>query len=254
LLKQSPPYQLERTGAMGWVAWTIGYEDAVEVMLESVVSHRTGVIQPWKTYCHLVDWVIEWECRDGCSSADEAAKNVFLDAYKISLLFRSQAGSMVNLPQSINAMWRSPSFEVTWNGALVDTRRTRLMPSGSTSKEEGHDQHTLMGLRRSSSLEIRTSFILVSVPLLSDRDPTKGRALLPQKGYNGTSIDATDCGNTLTSTPFSQTFNSSPMAVLFCLVCHHNASSLDIRRLEIAKETVLISGRGWHTIISNYTG
>lgn len=47
--------------AMGWVSWTIGDKDSIEVVGD------------------LVDWIVVWEDSDASTTADKASENILLD-------------------------------------------------------------------------------------------------------------------------------------------------------------------------------
>lgn len=68
---------------------------------------------------------------------------------------------------------------------------------------------------------------------------------------NGTSVDARDGRNALTSTPFAQALNSSPVTVLLSVIRNNNTHTLNVGRLEVFQQSMFVSGRGWNTIVAD---
>lgn len=100
-------------------------------------------------------------------------------------------------------------------------------------------------------LGVGECLVLVGVVLLTDGDTSKGRALLTQIGDNGTSVNARDGRDTLTSTPLSQRLNGSPVAVLLRNISDDDTSRLQVGRLEVLQEAIdILLSRG-HTIVAN---
>lgn len=69
-------------------------------------------------------------------------------------------------------------------------------------------------------------FVLVGVVFFADGDTGEGRALLAKVGNDCASVDSGDGRHAFFSTPFAETFNGGPMAVLFRNIGHHNAGGL----------------------------
>jgi hypothetical protein len=95
------------------------------------------------------------------------------------------------------------------------------------------------------------ALVLISIVLITNGNPSEGRTLLSEEGDNGSSIDAGDGGNTLTSTPLAQALDGSPVAVLKGDVGDNNASTLDVRRLKVLEEVELVTLVGGNTVVAN---
>lgn len=100
-------------------------------------------------------------------------------------------------------------------------------------------------------LGINESLVFVGIVLLSNRDASQRRTLLTEVGDNLTSVHARNGGNTLASTPLGKTLDRSPVAVLHGIVLNNNSRRLDVGRLEVAEQTVLIAGRRGNTVVAD---
>lgn len=100
-------------------------------------------------------------------------------------------------------------------------------------------------------LGVGESLILVGIVLLTNSDTGKGGTLLTQEGDNGTSVDARDSGDALTSTPLAQALNSSPVAVLLSNIGNNNTSGLEVGGLEVLQQTIGVLLGGGHTVVTN---
>lgn len=78
------------------------------------------------------------------------------------------------------------------------------------------------------SLRVNVRLVLISIVLLTNGDTSKRGSLLTEVGYNLTSVDTRDGGDTLASTPCTKRLDSSPVAVLQGIVLNNNARSLDV--------------------------
>lgn len=90
-------------------------------------------------------------------------------------------------------------------------------------------------------LGVDESFILICVVLLPNRNPCEGRTLLPEMCDNRTGINARYSRDTFLHAPLAQTLDGSPMAVLFCNIGHYYTCCLQIRRLEVSKQSIVVS-------------
>lgn len=100
-------------------------------------------------------------------------------------------------------------------------------------------------------LRVDEGLILVSVVLLTDGDTSEGRTLLTEVGDNGTSVDAGDGGHTLTGTPFTETLDGSPVAVLLSHIGDDDTSGLEVGRLKVLEQTVLVPLSGGNTVVTD---
>jgi hypothetical protein len=91
-------------------------------------------------------------------------------------------------------------------------------------------------------LRINKSLILISVVLLSNRDPGKRRTFLSQICHDGASVDSGDSRYSFTSTPFTETLNSGPMAIFLSIVGNNDTTALDIWGLKVLKKPMFITG------------
>jgi len=98
---------------------------------------------------------------------------------------------------------------------------------------------------------IDKALVFVGVVLVTDGDPSKGRTLLTEMGDDSASINARDGGNALSGTPLAQALDSGPVAVPLGDIGDDDTGTLDVRRLEILEQVVLITHRGGHAIVSN---
>lgn len=98
---------------------------------------------------------------------------------------------------------------------------------------------------------IDKGLVLVGIVFFTDGDPGKRGSLLSKIGHNGSSINARDGRDTLPCTPFAQAFDGSPVTVLLRDVCHHDSDGLNIWRLEILQQTIVVTGGGWNPVISD---
>jgi hypothetical protein len=109
----------------------------------------------------------------------------------------------------------------------------------------GHPANQIDGLG------VNVSLVLVGVVLLANSDASQGRTLLTEVCHNLTCVDARDGGNTLASTPLSERLDSSPMAVLQGIVLHNDTRSLDVGRLKVSEQAVLVTGGRGDAIVAN---
>lgn len=100
-------------------------------------------------------------------------------------------------------------------------------------------------------LGVDEGLVLVGVVLLADGDAGKGGTLLTEVGDDLASVDAGDGGDTLASAPLRERLNGGPVAVLQGVVLDDDARGLDVGGLEVAEQTVLITGSGGHTVIAD---
>lgn len=95
------------------------------------------------------------------------------------------------------------------------------------------------------------ALVLISIVLVANGDPSEGRTLLSEVGDNGSSVDAGDGGDALTGTPLAQTLNSSPVAVVEGNIGDDNTGTLDVGRLKVLEEVVLVAFVGGNAIVAN---
>jgi len=70
-------------------------------------------------------------------------------------------------------------------------------------------------------------------------------------GDNSTSVNTRDSRHTLTSTPFAQALNSSPMTVLLSVIGNNNTTTLNVGTLKVFQQAMVVSIRGRNTIIAD---
>jgi hypothetical protein len=68
---------------------------------------------------------------------------------------------------------------------------------------------------------------------------------------DGTSVNACDGGNTFSSAPLAQTLDSGPMAVLEGGIGDDDTSSLNVGRLKVLEQTVLVSNGRGDTVVTD---
>lgn len=95
------------------------------------------------------------------------------------------------------------------------------------------------------------AFILIGIVLVTNGNPSKGRTLLSEEGDNSSSVDIGNGGNTLAGTPVTQTLDGSPVAVLKGDIGDNNTSTLDVRRLKVLEEVILVTLIGGNAVVAN---
>lgn len=100
-------------------------------------------------------------------------------------------------------------------------------------------------------LRVGKGLILVGIVLLTHGDTGQRRTLLPQVGDDFTGVDARDGRNALTSTPFSKTLDSRPVAVALRSIGNDDTGGLQVGRLEILEQTVVVLLEGRDTVVAN---
>lgn len=219
--------------------------------------------------------IFELDCLGACSESEELVTHA--DAHDGDLGGLEQLAEVVDGRLAMGWVTRSvgdeDTVEVVRNlvdgvveGEAGDASSTRNKAAEDVLLDTAVDQsnvqvtktgaHVEGGLRADPSdkvdgLGVDVSLILVGVILLSNRDTSKRRALLPEVCHNLTGVDAGNSWDTLPSTPFSKTFDSSPVAVPQRVVLDNNAGSLNVGRLEVSKEAVLVSSRRRDSIVAN---
>jgi hypothetical protein len=101
------------------------------------------------------------------------------------------------------------------------------------------------------SLGVDVCLIFVGIVLLTNGDTSQRGTLLAEVCHNLTGVDARDGWNTLTSTPFSKGLDGSPVAVLESIVLHNDARRLNVGRLEVSEQAVLIAGGRGHAVVAD---
>ena len=100
-------------------------------------------------------------------------------------------------------------------------------------------------------LGVDEGFVLVCVVLFANRDAREGGALFAEEGDDVPSIDACNGGYAFSRRPLTQALHGGPMAVFLGKIGHHDARGLDVGRLEIAQEAVLVARIGGNAIVAN---
>lgn len=95
------------------------------------------------------------------------------------------------------------------------------------------------------------TLVLVGIVLVTDRDPSQGRALLSQVGNDSTRVHARDGGHSLPGTPVAQALNGSPVAVLLGIVRDNDSGALDVRGLEVLEEVEFVADARGHTVVAD---
>jgi hypothetical protein len=152
-------------------------------------------------------------------------------------------------------VWEDSSTGSTTNQASQDVLlNTAIDDSNVHIAIVGADMERRLGanlLDQIDLLRVDESLVLIGIVFLANCDSGKGRSDLSQVCDNGTGIDARDGRDTLTSTPFAQALDSSPVAILLSIVCNHHTNTLDIRGLEVLQKSVVVSSRGRNAIVAD---
>jgi hypothetical protein len=102
-----------------------------------------------------------------------------------------------------------------------------------------------------NSLRVDVCLVLVGIVLLADGDAGQRRTLLTEVCYNLTSVDAGDGWDALSGAPCRQRLNGSPVAVLHSVVLDDDSRSLDMRRLKVSEQAMLIAGAGGDSVVAD---
>jgi len=100
-------------------------------------------------------------------------------------------------------------------------------------------------------LGVDVRLIFIGIVLLADGDAGQRGTLLAEVCHNLAGVDARDGRDTLTSTPLGQRLNSSPVAVLQRIVLDNNARRLDVGRLEVSEQAMLVAGGRGDAVVAN---
>ena len=100
-------------------------------------------------------------------------------------------------------------------------------------------------------LGVDVGLILIGIVLLSNADASQRRTLLTEICHDLTGVDAGDGWDTLTSAPFGKRLDSSPVAVLQSVVLDDDSRRLNVRRLKISEQAMLIAGSGGDAVVAN---
>lgn len=102
-----------------------------------------------------------------------------------------------------------------------------------------------------NGFRINVCLVLIGIILLTDSDTAQRRALLSEECDNVPGVNTADGWHTLPGAPLRQTLNGGPVTVLGCVICNHNTRRLDVGRLEVSEQTVLVTGGGGNSIVAN---
>jgi hypothetical protein len=133
-------------------------------------------------------------------------------------------------------------LDTTVDQRNVHVSKRRADVEGSLS---GHTADQVDGLR------INVGLVLVGIVLLTDGDTSKGRTLLTEVCHNLTRVDTGDGGDTLASAPLGEGLDGSPVAVLQGIVLDNDARSLDVGRLKVSEQAVLIAGGRGDAVVAD---
>ena len=100
-------------------------------------------------------------------------------------------------------------------------------------------------------LRVDEGLVLVRVVLLADGDAGERGSLLAEVGDHLAGVDAGDGGDALASAPLGKRLDGGPVAVLQGVVLDNDTRGLDVGGLEVAEQTVLVTGSGGHTVVAN---
>lgn len=95
------------------------------------------------------------------------------------------------------------------------------------------------------------ALVLVGIVLVTNGDPGEGRTLLTEEGDDGTGVDTRDGGDALTSAPVTQALDGSPVAVLLSDVGDDDTGALDVGRLKVLEELVLVKLVGGDAVVAD---
>jgi hypothetical protein len=100
-------------------------------------------------------------------------------------------------------------------------------------------------------LRVDEGLVLVRVVLLADGDAGERGPLLAEVGDHLASVDAGDGGDSLAGAPLGERLDGGPVAVLQGVVLDNDTRGLDVGGLEVAEQTVLVTGSGGYTVVTD---
>jgi hypothetical protein len=151
-------------------------------------------------------------------------------------------GEASNASTSGDETTKNVLLDTTVDQSNVHVAERRADVEGSLGR---HTTDQVNGLR------VNVGFILVGIVLLTNGDTCEGRTLLTEVCHNLTRVDAGDGGNTLTSAPLSEGLDCGPVAVLQSIVLDNDTGSLDVGRLEVSEQAMLIACRGRDAVVAD---
>lgn len=103
------------------------------------------------------------------------------------------------------------------------------------AERRAHMERSLSGhtTNQVNGFGINVGLVFVGIVLLANGDASKGGTLLTEIGYDLTCVDTRNGWYTLTSAPFSQGLDSSPVTMLHGVILDNNTRGLDVGRLEV---------------------
>lgn len=100
-------------------------------------------------------------------------------------------------------------------------------------------------------LRVGEGLILIGIVLFTDGDAGQRGSLLTQIGDDGASVNARNGGDALASAPFPKALDGSPVAVPFGHVGHDHTGSLQVGRLKVLEQAMLVLFERRHTVVPN---
>lgn len=100
-------------------------------------------------------------------------------------------------------------------------------------------------------LRVDEGFVLVGVVFLADCEASQGATFFTEVGDDGAGVDAGDGCNAFASTPGGEGLNGRPVGVLECVVSYDDTGTLDVWRLKVAEQSVLVTDVAWDTVVAD---
>ena len=98
---------------------------------------------------------------------------------------------------------------------------------------------------------VDVALVFVGIVLIANGDSGQRGTLLAQVGDDGTSVNTGDSRDALTSAPLGKALDSGPVAVFLSHISNDNAGALDVGRLEVLEEVVLVALIRRHAVVAN---
>lgn len=143
------------------------------------------------------------------------------------------------------------SADETSHDVLLDT----AVNQGDVELGIGRGDHE--GCFRADALDevdlsgVKETLVFVGIVLFTDGDSGERRTLFSEVGDDVSGVDARDGGNAFASAPVAERLDGCPMGIFRSDISDDNTSALDVRRLKVLEEVVLVSLVGGDSVVAD---
>lgn len=143
------------------------------------------------------------------------------------------------------------SADETSHDVLLDT----AVNQGDVELGIGRGDHE--GSFRADALDevdlsgVNKALVFVLIVLFTDGDAGERRTLFSEIGDDVSGVDTRDGGNALTSAPVAERLDGGPMGIFRSNISDYNTGALDVRRLKVLEEVVLVSLVGGDSVVAD---